>query len=153
MSPADFLDQLLLGARTCQRTSGIPVSFTLAQAALESAWGTRAPGNNLFGMKADPAWKGSTVDVATHEVIAGKSVAITAKFRAYSTWADCLADHARFYLDNPRYAPAFRETTGEGWARAVAKAGYATDPAYADKLIAIIRGRNLSRFDIEKATA
>jgi flagellar protein FlgJ len=147
MTPAEFLDQLLLGARTCQRTCGIPVSFTLAQAALESSWGARAPGNNLFGVKADASWKGPTVDVPTHEVVDGKRIAITAKFRAYSTWADCLADHARFFLQNQRYRKCFLEKTGEGWARAVAAAGYATDPAYADKLIAIMHGRNLGRFD------
>lgn len=147
MTPADFLDALMLGARACQRTSGIPVSFTLAQAALESSWGARAPGNNLFGMKADPSWKGPTVDVPTHEVVNGQSVPVTAKFRSYSTWADCLADHALYYLQNQRYAPCFRQKTGEGWARAVAAAGYATDPVYADKLIAIIQGRNLARFD------
>ena len=152
MTPNDFLDQLLAGARTCQRSSGIPVSFTLAQAALESSWGTRAPGNNLFGMKADPAWRGATVDVPTHEVVKGQSIAITAKFRAYSTWADCLADHAQFFQQNLRYRRCFLEKTGEGWARAVAAAGYATDPGYADKLVAIIRGRNLARFDKMGAT-
>lgn len=147
MAPAEFLDQLMLGARTCQRTSGIPISFTLAQAALESSWGNRAPGNNLFGVKADKSWHGLTVDVPTHEVVNGKSIAITAKFRAYGSWPECLVDHARFYLDNPRYRKCFLERTGEGWARAVAAAGYATDPGYADKLIAIMRGRNLARFD------
>jgi flagellar protein FlgJ len=153
MTPADFLDQLMVAARTCQRTAGIPTSFTLAQAALESSWGARAPGNNLFGVKADPSWKGPTVDIATHEVVDGKPVAITAKFRAYPSWSDCLVDHAQFFLQNPRYAPCFREKTGEGWARAVAAAHYATDPGYADKLISIIRGRDLGRFDVQKETA
>lgn len=147
MTPDAFLDQLLPGARACQRTAGIPVSFTLAQAALESSWGARAPGNNLFGMKAAAGWRGPSVDVPTHEVVKGQRVAIVAQFRAYATWADCLADHAQFFLQNPRYAACFREKTGEGWARTVAAAGYATDPAYANKLIDIIRARNLVRFD------
>jgi flagellar protein FlgJ len=147
MSPAEFIDQILVGARTCQRTAGIPASFTIAQAALESSWGSRAPGNNLFGIKADPSWKGPTVPILTHEVVNGERVKITAKFRAYPTLADSLVDHARFFLDNPRYRKCFLEKTGEGWARAVQAAGYATDPGYADKLISIIRGRHLADYD------
>lgn len=147
MTPADFFAAMLPAATTCKKVAGIPVSFTLAQSALESAWGTRAPGNNLFGMKADPSWHGATVDVPTHEVINGKSMAMTCKFRAYPSWLDCVADHAKFFQQNPRYAACFHETTGEGWARAVQAAGYATDTSYADKLISVIRAHNLAHLD------
>jgi flagellar rod assembly protein/muramidase FlgJ len=147
MKPADFFDQLLPAALACQRTSGIPASLTLAQAALESSWGTRAPGYNLFGVKADPSWKGAVTLVNTHEFIKGVNTPVVDKFRCYGSWADCLQDRVEFFLRNPRYAKCFIEKSGEGWARAVAAAGYATDPAYADKLIAIMRGRNLARFD------
>ena len=147
MTPNEFLDQLLPAALTCQHTSGIPASFTLAQAALESSWGARAPAFNLFGVKPGPAWKGPVVQVDTHEYVKGVRVPVKCAFRAYGSWLDCMKDHAQFFLQNPRYKPCFLEKTGEGWARAAAAAGYATDPAYADKLIAIIRGRNLGRFD------
>lgn len=147
MSPQEFLDALLPGAKYAQRIYGIPVSFTLAEAVLESGWGKNAPGNNLFGIKADASWRGATVDVRTHEVIRGQRVAVTCKFRAYPDWAACLDDHAAFLKANPRYAACFREKTGEGFARAVAKAGYATDPNYAQSLIAVMNGRNLQRFD------
>lgn len=150
MPPTSFIVMLLAAARECQAAAGIPASFILAQAALESSWGERTPGNNLFGIKADRAWRGKTVDVATHEVIKGKRVAMVDKFRAYVSWAECMADHARFFKVNPRYAACFRETTGEGWARAVAKAGYATDPAYADKLIAVMRGRKMAQYDLQQ---
>ena len=153
MPPTSFIAMLLPGARECQRLTGVPVSFTLAQAALESSWGERAPGNNLFGVKADRAWKGKTVDVPTHEVVKGQRIAITDKFRAYSSWADCLVDHGRFFQQNPRYAACFKETTGEGWARAVAKAGYATDPNYAASLIAVMRGRNMAQYDVQRVPA
>ena len=148
MTPAEFIDNILPGARVCQRTAGIPVSFTIAQAALESGWGSRVRGNNLFGIKADASWKGPTVDVPTHEFVKGQRIAVTDKFRAYNSWADCLQDRAQFFFRNPRYAKCFRETTGAGWARAVAAAGYATDPGYADSLIAIIRCRNLQQYDV-----
>jgi flagellum-specific peptidoglycan hydrolase FlgJ len=147
VTPQEFFDTLLPAAQECQRQYGIPASFTLAQAALESGWGSRAAGNNLFGIKADAAWRGATVDVPTHEVVGGKRIAVTCKFRAYTDWSGSLLDHAAFFKANRRYAACFRQTTGEGWARAVAAANYATDPDYAAKLIATIRARNLARFD------
>jgi flagellar protein FlgJ len=148
MPPTAFINLLVTAAQDCQRATGIPASFTLAQAALESSWGSRVRGNNLFGIKADKAWNGKTVDVPTHEVIKGQRVAMVDKFRAYDTWAECLADRARFLKANPRYAKCFHETSGEGWARAIAAAGYATDPEYADKLIAVMRGRKMSQYDV-----
>lgn len=147
MTPDEFIDTILPGARTTQRTARIPPSFTIAQAALESGWGSRVQGNNLFGIKADASWHGPTVDIVTHEVVNKQRIEITAKFRSYGNWADCLQDRAQFFLKNPRYAKCFRETTGPNWARAVAAAGYATDPGYADTLIAIIRGRRLEQYD------
>lgn len=153
MKPQEFLDKILPAAQACQRTTGIPASFTAAQAALESGWGARAPGFNLFGIKADKAWRGATVDVDTHEVLKGKRVAMVDKFRAYPDWAASMVDHAEFFRRNPRYSKCFAEKTGEGWARAVAAAGYATDPDYANKLISTMRARNLARFDNPKGTA
>lgn len=147
MTPDEFVDQLAPAARAFRRSSGIPASFTLAQAALESGWGKAAPGFNLFGIKADKSWSGPTVTFATHENMGCQRVGITDKFRAYPSWLDCLNDRAQFFLKNPRYAKCFRETTGEGWARAVAAAGYATDPDYAEKLISTIRAHHLTRFD------
>jgi flagellar protein FlgJ len=152
MAPTAFLAMLVPAAQACQRATGIPASFSLAQAALESGWGSRCPGNNLFGVKADRSWKGKTVDVPTHEVIKGVRVAITDKFRAYDSWGECMLDHAKFFQQNPRYAACFKEATGEGWARAVAAAGYATDPNYAQSLIAVMRGRNLAQYDVTKVS-
>jgi len=151
MPPSAFLAMMVGPAQACQRATGIPASLILAQAALESGWGVRCPGNNLFGIKADKAWKGPTVDVPTHEVIKGKRIAITDKFRAYASWADSMKDHARFFQVNKRYRDCFKETTGEGWARAVAKAGYATDPNYASLLISIMRGRKMAQYDTQPA--
>ena len=148
MPPSAFIAMLLPAVQACQRANGIPASFTLAQAALESGWGERAPGNNLFGVKADRAWKGPTVDVPTHEVIKGVRVPMVCKFRAYPTLSASVADRADFFLKNPRYKGCFKEKGGEAWARAVAAAGYATDPSYAKSLIAVMRGRNMAQYDI-----
>lgn len=150
MKPQDFLDQLLPAALACQAAHGIPASFTLAQGALESSWGdsdlaTKA--KNLFGIKADKAWHGPTFDLKTGEVFNGKRVVVPASWRKYATWDEAINDRALYLADNPRYVKCWAEATGDGWARAVAAAGYATDPAYAAKLVATIHGRNLQRFD------
>lgn len=150
MTPTEFLDQIAPAARASHRASGIPASFTLAQAALESAWGASRlarQGLNLFGVKADRSWKGPTTSMDTREVFNGKSVMVPALWRQYGSWAECLADRVEFFKRNKRYAACFNETTGEGWCKAVAAAGYATDPEYAQKLLAMIRGRDLTRFD------
>jgi flagellar rod assembly protein/muramidase FlgJ len=147
MSPDEFIAAIAPAAVASMRTFGVPASLTIAQAALESAWGSRAPGNNLFGIKADPSWTGPVVSVPTHEDLGGRWVAITANFRAYATWQGCMDDHAAFLRRNPRYAACFQTRDGQEFARRVAAAGYATDPAYADKLIATMRSHDLQRFD------
>lgn len=149
MKPDAFIAMLAGPAQDCQRATGIPASFTIAQAALESSWGEKAIGCNLFGIKADKSWKGATTLFATHEYIKGTKTPVTDSFRCYASWGECLADRAAFFKANPRYAACFRETTGEGWARAVAKAGYATDPHYAETLLAVMRGRSMSRYDLK----
>lgn len=153
MLPQDFIKKILPAAQACQRATGVPASVTIAQAALESGWGERAPGNNLFGIKADAAWKGATTSFPTTEYIAGEKVALTLNFRSYPDWSGSVVDHAAFFHANPRYHGCFSEATGEGWARALAKAGYATDPNYAAALIAVMRGRRMEQYDVVKAAA
>lgn len=147
MPPSAFIGMLAQAAQDCQRKTGIPASITLAQAALESAWGARAIGNNLFGIKADKSWAGPTVSFTTTEHLGGKDVGLVDKFRRYDSWLACMLDRAQFLLKNPRYAKCFKQTDGAGWARELQAAGYATDPEYANKLIAIMRGRNLAFYD------
>jgi flagellum-specific peptidoglycan hydrolase FlgJ len=150
MAPQEFLDTLLPAAQACQRKTGIPASFTLAQAALESAWGASKlakQGCNLFGVKADKSWTGSVLEMPTYEYVKGQRITVIAKWRSYPDWLACMLDRAEFFRKNPRYTACFKQTAGEGWARAVAAAGYATDPEYANKLCSVIRGRNLARFD------
>ena len=146
-TPEKFIDAIAPAAVRCMKHSGVPASVTLAQAILESAWGKSVKGMNLFGIKADASWTGPTVSFPTHEVVNGKPIQIEAKFRAYSSWDGSVEDHAKFLTENPRYKPAFEFKDGPNFARAIAKAGYATDPAYADKLISIMRGRDLTAFD------
>ncbi|MET3232306.1 UNVERIFIED_ORG: flagellar protein FlgJ [Burkholderia sp. 1263] len=148
MTPDDFIKAVSPAAKTSAKTTKIPASFTVAQGALESAWGAHAPGMNLFGIKADPSWKGPVTTQITHEVVNGKTIMITAKFRAYTDWLGSINDHAQFLLTNKRYQPAFAYTTGALFAQAVAAAGYATDPLYAQKIVSIIKAHNLGMLDV-----
>jgi len=148
MTPQDFIAALSGPAQASMATTAIPASFVVADAALESGWGGHCPGFNLFGIKADPSWTGAVTTQQTHEVVNGQTITITANFRAYADWLSSLNDHATFLMTNPRYQPAFAYTTGALFAQAVAAAGYATDPQYAQKIIEIITAHNLGMLDI-----
>lgn len=151
MSPAEFIKAMTPGALVSAKESGVPASFTVAQAALESGWGASGlavRACNLFGVKADPAWKGETVEMPTKEYIDGKPVTVMAKWRKYPDFSASVADRAAFLRRNPRYRLAFTgQRTGEEFARAIAAAGYATDPRYAEKLISVIRKYGLASLD------
>lgn len=147
MTPIEFVTKIRPGADCCEAAKGIPAGFTVAQAALESGWGssgltTRA--NNLFGIKSSAAWKGSTLTMMTREYIKGQWISVPAVWRRYDCWADCLLDHADFFHVNPRYKKALLFPHDSiRFAEEIAKAGYATDPEYADKLINIIHRHKL----------
>ncbi|MFT3813659.1 MAG: flagellar assembly peptidoglycan hydrolase FlgJ [Acidovorax sp.] len=137
-----FVQQHSAAAERVARDSGIPAAFMLGQAGHETGWGrgvirTAGGGNsfNLFGIKADKNWTGKVAQVATTEYVNGQPRRVTAKFRAYDSYEDSFRDYARLINDNPRYEKA-RAKTGSALAYAteLQKAGYATDPEYANKL-------------------
>ncbi|CAG9252421.1 LYZ2 domain-containing protein [Burkholderia diffusa] len=151
-TPAGFIAAISPAAQICMKRTGVPASVTVAQAALESSWGRRAPGFNLFGIKADASWHGKAQLQVTHEVVNGKPITITAAFRAYDDWQGSIDDHAVFLIGNARYGKAFACGSGVEFAKAIAEAGYATDPQYADKLIEIIHAHDLTALDAEAAS-
>ena len=122
----------------------IPASITLAQGLLESGAGQSAlarKSNNHFGIKCGSNWRGRTVrhdDDARNEC-----------FRAYSNPRDSYEDHSAFLKRGARYAFLFdlKVTDYKGWARGLKKAGYATDPSYANRLITIIEDYELYKYD------
>ncbi len=142
-----FLESLIEGAQATHKKYGVPASVSIAQAILESGWGKKAPGNNLFGIKDDKSWQGECIDVPTHEYINGKKVAVTCKFRAYPSFSESIEDHGKFLAENKRYHEAFECNTGAGFAKAIAKAGYATDTSYANLLCSLIAQNNLQKYD------
>ncbi|WP_291529164.1 glucosaminidase domain-containing protein [Bacteroides sp. UBA939] len=122
----------------------IPASITLAQGLLESGAGQSElalKSNNHFGIKCGSSWRGRTV---RHDDDAPKEC-----FRAYSKPKDSYEDHSAFLKQGARYAFLFelKITDYKGWARGLKKAGYATDPSYANRLITIIEDYELYKYD------
>ena len=151
MKPDEFIAAISPAAKASAATTKIPASFTVAEAALESGWGSSQlaqEGKNLFGVKADRAWTGQTLTMRTREFIHGQWVLVPAQWRKYADWLGCLEDHAAFLLDNPRYKAAFEHADGEGFAHVVAAAGYATDPDYANKVCSVITSHGLATLDV-----
>ena len=143
---AGFVQQHDGAAKMAEAATGIPAAFMVSQAALETGWGRKeirhvdgSPSFNLFGIKAGGAWKGPVAEVVTTEFINGRAQKVVAQFRAYGSYAESFADYARLMKNSPRYAGVVAGAgTAQGFAQGLQRAGYATDPAYADKLSRVI---------------
>ncbi|MBR8300602.1 flagellar assembly peptidoglycan hydrolase FlgJ [Burkholderia dolosa] len=142
-----FVDRLAGPAQAASAATGIPARFIVGQAALESGWGKReiraADGStsyNVFGIKANKSWTGRTVSAMTTEYVNGTPRRVVAKFRAYDSYEHAMTDYASLLKNNPRYAGVLSASRSvEGFAHGMQKAGYATDPNYAKKLISIMQ--------------
>ena len=145
-SQEEFLRMHQSSASAAEAQTGIPATFMVAQAAHESGWGKHEIRNadgsssfNLFGIKAGSSWKGKVAQVATTEVLNGQPHKVIAKFRAYASYEESFKDYAQLMKDNPRYANVVSASnSAQGFAQGLQRAGYATDPAYADKLTRVI---------------
>lgn len=151
---AGFVQQHQAAAGAVEAESGIPASFMLGQAAHESGWGRReilqadgSTSHNLFGIKAGGSWKGPVAEITTTEYVDGVPRKTTAKFRAYASYEESFRDYAKLIKESPRYQDAYQRAVGAGqnvaataksYAQELQAAGYATDPAYADKLSRVI---------------
>ena len=124
--------------------SGVPASITLAQGMLESRYGLSslaADGNNHFGIKCHRNWSGKTMRVNDDKP--------NECFRVYKSAEESFRDHSDFLRYQDRYKALFelKPTDYKGWAKGLKKAGYATDPKYAEKLIKIIEDYQLFKYD------
>lgn len=160
-----FVARLLRPAQAAAQQSGLHPHLILAQAALESGWGKReipaadgSPSHNLFGIKATGDWHGKTTQIITTEYINGVKQKVKAAFRVYDSYEHALSDYAKLLTKNPRYRGVVQSGSAEQGAKALQAGGYATDPAYAKKLITIIQkvkgdiqqGVNAYKNDIDK---
>jgi flagellar protein FlgJ len=177
MLPKNFVAAYLPYAMETEAATGISAAAILAQAALESGWGEKAPGNMFFGVK-DPD-KGKTgkgqlivtteylknpqahhlfpevISVVWSEKYKKWKYTVRDWFRKFDTPAGSFLEHAQLFMKNPRYAQAVANGKDpEQFFREVQKAGYATAPNYADVLIAVVRTirRNMPS-DLESASA
>jgi len=125
---------------------GTTPQVLLAQAALETGWGryvqqlpNGGSSHNLFNIKADQRWSGPKVTVSTLEYADGIAKRQKAAFRSYASYADSFRDYVDFIKSNPRYQEAI-DNAGDSYqfAHKLHKAGYATDPSYADKWLNIL---------------
>lgn len=161
MTPKDFVNAFLPFAKLTEEKTGISAIATLAQAAVESAWGRIAPGNMFFGVKDTDGVNGNEQLITTTEysrrpdlkfpvIISITPVirkgqkwfkySIKDYFRKYNTPEECFTDHCQFFLKNTRYANALLvKSDPEKFIDAIAAAGYATDPNYAATLKTVVR--------------
>lgn len=148
--PQDFVNRFSGHATAASQATGIPARFMLAQAALESGWGKHeirladgSPSFNLFGIKAGRNWRGQTVEKVTTEYVNGVAHKTVEKFRVYGSYAEGFRDYANLLLTTPRYAAVLQQRDAADFARGLQRAGYATDPVYAEKLMRIMSGNVL----------
>ena len=146
-TPVDaFVDKLAASAQAASETTGVPARFIIGQAALESGWGKREilkangeTSHNVFGIKATKDWTGKTVSTVTTEYRNGRPERVVEKFRAYDSYDEAMADYAQMLKGNPRYAQVLNGShDAAGFAVGMQRAGYATDPHYAKKLMSIM---------------
>jgi len=152
-SPEAFVKTLWPQARQAADKLGVDPAVLLAQAALETGWGRFVSrhtdgrsSHNLFNIKADARWDGEWVSVETEEFRNGAFGRERAQFRAYDSFAESFADYVNFLQNSTRYRPALDSATdSHRFVSELARAGYATDPDYAEKIIGIIEGEPMAR--------
>lgn len=139
-----FLEAMRPHAEAAAAATGVPARFILAHAALESGWGAREirtqdgqSSHNLFGIKAGAGWRGNSVATLTTEYRQGMPMKQDQSFRAYDDYGAAFMDYAQ--LLKTRYGSAVGAgQDASGFAQGLASGGYATDPAYANKLQSVI---------------
>lgn len=147
-SPEDFVRGLWPHAQAAAKRLGVEPQVLLSQAALETGWGKHVihfrdgrTSHNLFNIKADERWSGSSVGKVSLEYRDGVAVREQSRFRAYDSYAESFSDYVDFLQQNPRYRAALsRATNPDAFIKGLQKAGYATDPTYASKVLRILNG-------------
>lgn len=145
-----FVQRMTPYALQASGKTGVSAPLMMGQAALESGWGQReirlpdgSNSYNLFGIKAGSDWNGKVAAVTTTEYHNGVPSKQVEKFRAYGSYAEAFSDYARLLGGNPRYASVVQPgQSAPASAVALQRAGYATDPNYADKLVKVMNRIN-----------
>lgn len=160
-SQQKFIQSLLPAAQKAAALLGLEPVALIAQAALETGWGTKMSENgtdgsgfNLFGIKAQPGWQGATTHAKTLEYRQGVMQSEEATFRAYDNVEQSVQDYVAFISQNPRYKDALAATAEPAaYFRHLQAAGYATDPNYARKVLAVMQSPVLQQLKAQLQTS
>ncbi len=160
-SPQAFVQALYPSAQQAAKQLGVTPEILLAQAALETGWGQHMPsdnqgkhGFNLFGIKADDRWNGSSTTVETLEYFGDKPLKVNAAFRSYDSFDQSFNDYVSFVSSQPRYQEALKNTGDSAeYIQALHQAGYATDPRYAEKIQQILNRNEFKQAHTHAALA
>ncbi|MGG0845063.1 glucosaminidase domain-containing protein [Peribacillus simplex] len=153
MSKESFIKEIAPYAQKIQKEFKILPSVVIAQACLESGYGTSFlanQGKNIFGTKGD--YKGESVIIQTIEYVNDAPVQVWSKFRKYPTWAESLQDLAYLYVkgtswNRSLYTAVIGEKDYKKALKAIFDAGYASDPKYIEKLVNLIETSDLTKYD------
>ncbi|WP_367342679.1 glycoside hydrolase family 73 protein [Limosilactobacillus sp.] len=147
-----FIKEIAPEAQAMQNRYHVLASITIAQAILESDWGSSklaANYHNLFGIKGSGP---NSQELSTKEYVNGKWIVITDRFKVYPSWDASIRDHTQLMVNGTdsnanNYSAVTNATDYRTAARALQQAGYATDPDYASKLISVIQTYQLNKYD------
>ncbi|MFZ5273771.1 glycoside hydrolase family 73 protein [Enterobacter asburiae] len=145
----EFVNYVFEVAKENEAVSSVPAAITTAQAILETGYGKSVPTDinsgkysyNIFGIKAHG--RPDYVEDYTHEVVDGKRIKIIDKFASYNSYHDSITGRADFFKNNNRYHFLFKNMDPIEWAHGLQRAGYATDPNYANSLISVMKTQGL----------
>lgn len=159
-SPENFIARIWPAAKRIATELGVSPRVLVAQAALETGWGKHMPrdaqgsSHNYFGIKTHDGWHGRSVQASTTEMVNGQPRSERAAFRGYASIEASFRDFADFLKANPRYEKALSVThDANKFVDALQKAGYATDPGYADKIKSIMNGHRMNSMIASKGNA
>lgn len=146
-SADEFVNTMLPMAKEAADRIGVDPRYLVAQAALETGWGKSvmraqdgSSSHNLFGIKTGSSWKGDSARAITSEFRDGAMVKETAEFRSYASYKDSFHDLVTLLQSNNRYQDVVKSADNpEQFVRELQKAGYATDPNYANKISQIAK--------------
>lgn len=152
-TPKDFVKSILPAAKLFAQQLGVDPKLLVAQAIHETGWGksintTEQGGSsyNLFNIKGGSQYNKNQSYITTTEYIEGKPVKVKEPFRDYASFEESFQDYVSLIKHNERYHEALsRSADPEQYMAALQQAGYATDPNYAAKVLAIYNGSTLSQ--------
>lgn len=159
MSPNEFINKIapIVGSENKRRGNPLFSSVVIAQACLESGWGSSSlmmRANAIFGIKATSSWTGRVYNANTRECYDGVSMTnVSACFRAYNSLEESIKDYFNLICNSSRYKASINCNNPKDCITAIKNGGYATDPNYINKVMTIIDNNYLYKYDSDCETS